>query len=84
MLFPPQNVNLLSASLHIYRAARGAFFALWVPAPPWTCFANPDRKGLALIPKLEEFFICPSACRLGNKIAGEAVPSMNARVEGKV
>jgi len=28
MLFPPQNVNLLSASLHIYRAARGAFCAL--------------------------------------------------------
>jgi len=27
-LFPPQNVKLLSASLHIYRAARGAFLRL--------------------------------------------------------
>src|SRR5258705_7209553 len=33
-MLPPQNVDLLSTSVGIYRAARGAFYA-WVPAPPW-------------------------------------------------
>ena len=81
MLLPPQNVDLLSASVGIYRAARGAFYA-WVPAPPWDVFRlfRPQRH--RAYSKFADFYLSPFA-PLGNKISAQAVPSMNARVEGE-
>jgi len=81
MLLPPQNVDLLSASIGIYRAARGAFYA-WVPAPPWDVFRLFRPQGERAYSKFGDF-IYPRLARLGNKIRAEAVPSMNARVEGE-
>src|SRR5882762_1464229 len=52
------------------------------PRRPGTCFAYSDRRGAALIPN-SRIFIYPQLAGLGNKIPAEAVPSMNARVEGE-
>jgi len=83
MLFPPQNVNLLSASLHIYRAARGAFCALGARAALGRVSLIQTARAWRLFQSSKSFLFVPRLARLGNKIAGEAVPSMNARVEGE-
>src|SRR5712671_1475745 len=75
-------MSTLLARPSIFTGRREVRFTLGCPRRPGTCFAYSDRRGSALIPN-SRVFIYPRLARLGNKIPAEAVPSMNARVEGE-
>src|SRR4029077_10245895 len=82
LVFCRHLVLLKSLSL-LYTERREVRFYARVPAPLWDVFRSSRPRGTGAYSNRRFFFICPRNDPLGNKIASQAVPSMNAGGEGE-